>query len=91
MTYLNTNTNLIGTINSAVKLTGNISDNRKLKGNITLKTKYKEYEGIYEITPSNKQTILETNNKVLYKNIIVNPIPSRYGLITWNGQTLTVS
>ena len=76
-----TNLGLIGVINTDGKLTGNIS----------LKTKYNEYEGNYEITPSNKINILNTKDKVLYENIVVNPIPSNYGLITWNGHILTVS
>lgn len=49
------------------------------------------YEGITEITPSQDTQILQTSNKVLTRNIVVNPIPSNYGLITWNGSVLTVS
>ena len=49
------------------------------------------YDGIAEITPSQDTQILQTSNKTLTRNIVVNPIPSNYGLITWNGSTLTVS
>lgn len=49
------------------------------------------YDGITEITPSNQAQVLQTSSKVLTRNIVVNPIPSNYGLITWNGSTLTVS
>ena len=49
------------------------------------------YDGIAEITPSQNTQILQTSNKALTRNIVVNPIPSNYGLITWNGSTLTVS
>ena len=49
------------------------------------------YDGVTEITPSQDTQILQTSNKVLTRNIVVNPIPSNYGLITWNGNTLTVS
>ena len=49
------------------------------------------YDGITEVTPSNQAQILQTSNKTLTRNIVVNPIPSNYGLITWNGSTLTVS
>lgn len=49
------------------------------------------YTGPAEIIPSQETQILNTTNKVLLKDIIVKPIPSNYGLITWNGSTLTVS
>jgi len=49
------------------------------------------YDGITEITPSQDTQILQTSNKALTRNIVVNPIPSNYGLITWNGSVLTVS
>ena len=50
-----------------------------------------DYDGPYEVTPSSQKQTLATANKSLSKNVIVGPIPSNYGLITWNGSTLTVS
>ena len=50
-----------------------------------------DYTGAYEITPSQETQVLSTENKSLRQNITVNPIPSNYGLITWNGAILTVS
>ena len=49
------------------------------------------YDGITDVTPSNQVQILQTSGKVVTRNIVVNPIPSNYGLITWNGSVLTVS
>ena len=49
------------------------------------------YEGGYEVTPTQNTQVLETQNKTLLENVVVNPIPSNYGLITWNGATLKVS
>ncbi len=49
------------------------------------------YDGPIEITPSRETQVLETKEKILITNIIVNPIPKNYGLITWNGSVLTVS
>ena len=49
------------------------------------------YDGITEITPSQDTQILQTSNKTLTRNIVVNPIPSNYGLVAWNGSVLTVS
>ena len=35
--------------------------------------------------------MLETENKRMTGNVTINPIPSNYGLITWNGAFITVS
>lgn len=49
------------------------------------------YEGSYEITPSDQPQTLSTEMKEMIHDLVINPIPSNYGLITWNGSTLTVS
>ena len=48
------------------------------------------YDGITEITPSNQAQVLQTSNKALTRNIVVNPIPEDYGRLLWSGNTLTV-
>lgn len=50
-----------------------------------------EYEGPYSVTPSEEAQTLQTKNFRMTDNIVVNPIPSNYGLITWNGSIITVS
>ena len=50
-----------------------------------------DYSGPYEVTPSTQTQTLATANKTLSQNVVVKPIPSNYGLITWNGSTITVS
>lgn len=52
---------------------------------------YPIYEGQTEVTPTQETQVLQTANKTVVQDIIINPIPSNYGLITWNGSTLTVS
>lgn len=49
------------------------------------------YEGEYTITPSTETQVLNTRNLRMTDNVTVEPIPQNYGLITWNGSTLTVS
>lgn len=49
------------------------------------------YEGVYEYTPTTETQTVEIEGLKATENIIINPIPSNYGLITWNGSTLTVS
>ena len=50
-----------------------------------------DYEGPYNITPTNRTQVLPTRNKTLDGDITVNAIPNNYGLITYNGSVLTVS
>ena len=49
------------------------------------------YTGAYEVTPSPQTQTLSTNGKRMTDDVIVNPIPSNYGLITWDGSVITVS
>lgn len=49
------------------------------------------YDGATEVTPTQETQTLETQGFRLLENIVINPIPSNYGLITWNGSVLTVS
>lgn len=48
------------------------------------------YEGPTEITPSEDTQVLPTAGKGSASNIVVNPIPSNYGRIAWDGTKLTV-
>lgn len=50
-----------------------------------------DYDGGYEFTPSDEQQVVPTAGKTLKENIVINPIPSNYGLISYNGFKLTVS
>jgi len=50
-----------------------------------------EYDGPYDATPSSAAQTFATTGKLMTADFVVNPIPSNYGLITWNGATLTVS
>lgn len=54
-------------------------------------TEFPVYDGDYEVTPSQETQTLETSSTVLIRNITINPIPSNYGLISYNGSVLTVS
>ena len=52
---------------------------------------YPDYQGPTEITPSEQEQTLVTSQKSVLENIVINPIPQNYGLITWNGSTIRVS
>lgn len=49
------------------------------------------YTGEYTVTPTDEAVVLNTNGLRMTDNITVNPIPSNYGLITWNGAGIKVS
>lgn len=50
-----------------------------------------KYEGEYEITPGDDAVTLETKDLMMLDNVTINPIPSNYGKIGWNGAYLTVT
>ena len=49
------------------------------------------YEGAYTVTPTGSTQTLSTAGMKMTGNVTINPIPSNYGLITWDGTTITVS
>lgn len=49
------------------------------------------YSGSYIVTPTDEAQTLDTVDKRMADNLVINPIPSNYGKITWNGSFLTVS
>ena len=79
-----------------IVLDGELSLNIPMDGEVGTVTKVVEhdlptYTGETVITPSTTEQVLATAEKVVTRNIVITPIPSNYGLITWNGSTLTVS
>lgn len=50
-----------------------------------------QYTGSYEVTPSSETQILHTALLNMTDDVTIHPIPSNYGLITWDGSTLLVS
>lgn len=49
------------------------------------------YDGPTEATPSGEEQVFQTADKRMLENFVVHPIPSNYGLITYNGTYITVS
>lgn len=62
-----------------------------LSGSVGLASSYPTYAGATEFTPSRDTQTVSVGGKLTMQDITINPIPSNYGLITWNGSTLTVS
>lgn len=49
------------------------------------------YEGEYQFTPTEYEQVIPVYDLVCDQNITIDPIPTNYGKITWNGSVLTVS
>lgn len=49
------------------------------------------YEGEYTVTPTAEQQIIPVIGKTMRQNLTVEPIPSNYGRIAWDGSVMTVS
>ena len=58
--------------------------------NLTVNTD-PEYEGEFEFTPGDEAQIIPVGGYRVSQDITINPIPSNYGKITWNGAVMTVS
>lgn len=84
-----------GDINNDIKIDGNISLDPIIDGQADFSYgtsgSFPEYHGEYNITPGEEAITLQTQQTQLFQNVTINPIPSNYGLITWDGHKLTVS
>ena len=49
------------------------------------------YDGAYAITPSDEAQTLATADKRMAEDLVIGPIPSNYGRITWDGHSIRVS
>lgn len=84
---------IIGRLSGPGGLSGTLSGNSDISGGLSVPTvtPVEPYEGSYEFTPSGERQEIEIENKRATENIVINPIPDNYGLITWDGSVITVS
>lgn len=82
---------LIGRLSDNIThISGRLSEADQLRGALSLAT-VRTYSGPYQVTPTQEQQVLSISGRQATEDIIIDPIPSNYGLITWNGSVLTVS
>ena len=86
---------LDGDLSLDIQMDGDMSLNIPADGESGTVIKVTEYDlpvysGQTEITPSEDAQTLQTADKTVLQNIIVNPIPENYGRLLWTGNTLTV-
>ena len=84
---------ITGSLSLLQDISGNIGDPTSISGSAQRAEieRLPEYPGPYEITPTQQTQTITAHGMKMNQDIVVNPIPSNYGLITWDGSTLTVS
>ena len=83
------------TTHNEIVLDGELSLNITMDGEVGTVTKVVEhdlpvYTGETDVTPSEETQTLQTANRIVLQNIVINPIPENYGRLSWTGNTLTV-
>lgn len=48
------------------------------------------YDGPYEFTPSEEEQTALTDGKVMDGNVVIHPVPSNYGKVSWDGSNITI-
>ena len=48
------------------------------------------YRGPTEFTPSDRRQVIPVEGFRMRENIVIDPVPTNYGRISWNGSVLTV-
>ena len=83
---------IVGTLSAEKGITGGLSGIGSMTGTLSgVVVTGEQYTGEYEFTPNTEEQTIEIQFKTAMQNITINPIPENYGLITWNGSSLTVS
>lgn len=77
--------------NESAILTAESAETVTLEAEAVIAIPGETYTGSYEFTPNDTTQIIGITGMTATQDITINPIPSNYGLITWNGSTLTVS
>lgn len=49
------------------------------------------YHGAYTYTPTSETQVISIHGQMAERDIVIDPVPSAYGRVTWNGSYLTVS
>lgn len=83
---------IIGIVGTNGVINGIVTGNSTIVGTIESGlADIQQYTGSLVITPTQSTQVLPTRGLSMGDNLTINPIPSNYGKITWNGSTLTVT
>jgi len=85
--------NITATLSSIGTLTGALSSTGELSASLTIPSvaNAPRYDGDYTFTPTQAEQTIPIKDLMARQDITIEAIPSNYGLITWNGSTITVS
>lgn len=75
---------------SAASVTGKLGG-ASMGGTLSIVAAAPPYVGPTEYTPTDTAQVVQVAGHTCGTNITINPIPSNYGRVTWDGSTLTVS
>lgn len=83
---------IVGTLSADKGITGGLSGMGSMIGTLSgVVVSGEQYTGEYEFTPTTAEQTIPIQYKTATRNITINPIPQNYGLITWDGSSLTVT
>lgn len=77
--------------NNEVKLSVGDPDGLSLSAGEVVNIGADLYEGSYEWTPAATAQTIPINGLQAKADIVIKPIPNNYGLVTYDGSTITVS
>lgn len=81
-----------GTLNGGRTLSAALCGRGSIGGRLSTQGRsLPPYSGSYEVTPGDGEQRLPTSSRILLQDVVIHPIPSNYGRITWDGSVLTVS
>lgn len=76
---------------NGIKLSVGDSDGLSLSAGEVVNIGAEKYDGPYEWTPGAEAQTIPINSKQATADIVIKPIPNNYGLVTYDGSTITVS
>ena len=84
---------LTATLNGIGRIDGTLSGMATLNAGLTVPevVEPNPFTGAYQYTPTQQSQTIEIQGLQAVENIIINPIPHNYGLISWNGLGIRVS
>lgn len=79
-------------LSSSIQLVFNLADKQSIEFKLETPSTIgvTTYEGSYEVTPSAETQTLSTRHRYMLDDIIINPIPSDYGHIVYDGSKILV-
>lgn len=84
---------ITATLSSKGTVTGALSSPIGLSASLTIPSvaNAPRYDGDYTFTPTQTEQTIQIKDLMAREDITIEAIPNNYGLITYNGSTITVS